>query len=227
MNLAVFALAASLLSLERVGYLWAWRRPEAFARRVRALGLADDPVIGLERLFYGFKVLQIGVLTGWIAWRQGDAFPALAPEPWAFWGGLALVVVGQALNFGTFRAIGRTGVFYGVRFGHDVPWCSKFPFNLVDHPQYVGTVMTIWGAFLASDLPEPDWVVLPAFLTVSYLIGMALEKPIEGEARSATSDASAGGVSKSAAVRPAATPRPPAAPTPSRERRQRVGSRRG
>ena len=52
----------------------------------------------------------------------------------------------QALNIGIFRAIGHAGVYYGFKLGHTIPWHDGFPFNVVPHPQYVGAVMSIWGA---------------------------------------------------------------------------------
>lgn len=36
-------------------------------------------------------------------------------------------------------------MYYGVKFGHKIPWCHGFPFNTVSHPQYVGCVLSIWG----------------------------------------------------------------------------------
>ena len=37
------------------------------------------------------------------------------------------------------------GVYYGTKLGKTVPWCTGFPFNIVSHPQYVGSVMTVLG----------------------------------------------------------------------------------
>ena len=51
----------------------------------------------------------------------------------------------QALNVGIYRAIGNPGVYYGFKLGHHVPWHTGFPFNVVSHPQYVGSVLTVWG----------------------------------------------------------------------------------
>ena len=51
----------------------------------------------------------------------------------------------QALNVGIYRAIGHEGVYYGFKLGHNIPWHDGFPFNLVPHPQYVGSVLTVWG----------------------------------------------------------------------------------
>ncbi len=51
----------------------------------------------------------------------------------------------QWLNVGIFKAIGHAGVYYGFKLGHTVPWVSGFPFNVVSHPQYVGSVATVLG----------------------------------------------------------------------------------
>ena len=58
------------------------------------------------------------------------------PLPWAL----------QWLNVGIFQAIGHPGVYYGFKLGHTIPWASGFPFNVVSHPQYVGSVASILGA---------------------------------------------------------------------------------
>lgn len=29
--------------------------------------------------------------------------------------------------------------------GHKVPWVHGFPFSVVSHPQYVGSVLTLWA----------------------------------------------------------------------------------
>lgn len=37
------------------------------------------------------------------------------------------------------------GVYYGFKLGHTIPWVDGFPFNVVSHPQYVGSVATVVG----------------------------------------------------------------------------------
>lgn len=44
-----------------------------------------------------------------------------------------------------YKAIGVDGVYYGTKLGAKVPWCTDFPFNVVAHPQYVGSVLTVLG----------------------------------------------------------------------------------
>ncbi len=167
--------AAVLLAIERVAYVWVWRRPQSFRALCDTISLGE-PVVALERLFYGFKALQILVFAGW-CYVFGDGTiwsPNRGALPIA--SGMALIAVGQVLNLGVFYRLGATGVFYGNRFGHELDWCRKFPFSLLDHPQYVGAVLSIWGFFLAMRFPHPDWLFLPALETAYYALGAWFEQ---------------------------------------------------
>lgn len=174
-SISSFFLAALLLSLERIIYVLAWTRPEAFRRGVIRLRVAAGPVTALERLFYVFKGIQILVFGTWIFSYSGGVFARPPAGAVAIATGVLLVVVGQGLNALTFYRLGRTGVFYGARFGHTVPWCREFPFTVTPHPQYLGAVLTIWGLFVACRSPEPDWIFLPALETLYYLLGIHFE----------------------------------------------------
>ncbi len=171
-------IATVLLAVERIAYVWVWRQPESFRALCKRIGggLLDDPVIALERLFYVFKALQILVFVGWcyvfgngsIWMPDRNLLPIVA-------GGM-LIGAGQILNFGVFYRLGTVGVFYGNRFGYELAWCREFPFSLVNHPQYVGAVLSIWGFFLAMRFPYSDWILLPALETIYYTLGARLEQ---------------------------------------------------
>jgi methylene-fatty-acyl-phospholipid synthase len=90
--------------------------------------------------------------------------------------GGTLIVAGQILNCGVFYRLGKVGVFYGNKLGYDIPWSRAFPFSLFKHPQYVGTVCSIWGFFLIMRFPHQDWYMLPALETVYYVLGASLER---------------------------------------------------
>ena len=84
MNTIVFVLAAILLSIERLTYVWAWRRSEQFIAVCRRIGSGIDPIDALEGLFRLFKVLQLAVFVGWSMWWDGGGLTvrkngALAP----------------------------------------------------------------------------------------------------------------------------------------------------
>jgi methylene-fatty-acyl-phospholipid synthase len=171
---AVFVSCALLLALERVAYAWIWQRPNAF-RALVARSPWHDPVVALEQLFYVFKGIQVATFAGWclyfgelLGWPRMELVPSALLAT-------TLIVVGQVLNAAVFLKLGRVGVFYGNRFGHRVRWVEGFPFSLVDHPQYVGTLLTIWGVFLLLRFPFGDWIVLPALSTFYYLVGMLAE----------------------------------------------------
>ena len=89
--------------------------------------------------------------------------------------GGTLIVAGQMLNLGVFVQLGKIGVFYGNKLGYHVPRCEGFPFSLFHHPQYIGTVLSIWGFFMTTRFPHDDWYLLPILQTGHYVIGAYLE----------------------------------------------------
>jgi methylene-fatty-acyl-phospholipid synthase len=129
----------------------------------------------LAWVFAAFKVIQATVFVNW--WVvHGNGLARASDSTGLLVIGVGLVVAGQVLNLSVFARLGRAGVFYGNRLGHDVPWCRGFPFSLVRHPQYVGTVLSIWGVFVVMRCPAPDWAVLPLLETGYYLIGALAEQ---------------------------------------------------
>lgn len=166
--------ACPLLAVERVAYALIWRRPEVFRAVCHRVGWTD-PVRVLRWLFVAFKVLQCAVFLLWIGGHGGVQPPHWPP---GIAGVIAVLAVatGQTLNVSVFVRLGSVGVFYGMRFGHVVQWYTGFPFSLLSHPQYVGTVLSIWGLFLLTRYPAPDWFLLPLLETAYYVIGALGER---------------------------------------------------
>jgi methylene-fatty-acyl-phospholipid synthase len=178
MRLWILLCAAALLSLERLCYVWIWRAPDAFralcARPVvAALG---EPVDVVQTLSYGFKGLQSLVFVGWCYVYGDGSLSPLTGSVLALALGVILSIAGQMLNFSVFYRLGKVGVFYGNRLGYEIPWCRTFPFSLLKHPQYVGTLLSIWGFFLVMRFPHDDWYLLPAVETVYYVLGAYFER---------------------------------------------------
>ncbi|MGH7963640.1 MAG: methyltransferase [Candidatus Binatia bacterium] len=178
MDYWVFLTAALLLSLERICYLWAWRAPESFRAFCHhpAVAAFGEPVTVLQKLFYCFKVIQGAVFLGWcyfygygLPWPLNGGIGSLVV-------GVALIVAGQVLNFGVFYRLGKIGVFYGNKFGYEIPWCREFPFSLLRHPQYVGALVSVWGFFVVIGFPHDDWYLLPTLQTAYYVAGAYFEK---------------------------------------------------
>jgi phosphatidyl-N-methylethanolamine N-methyltransferase len=176
-TLGSLLVAAVGLALERACYVGIARAPGPFQRLCARPTIVrlGEPIDVVQKLFYGFKVLQLSLFVGW-CWAHEPAAPALLNgSAGALLIGGVLLVAGQILNASVFYRLGRVGVFYGNILGHAVPWCREFPFSVLSHPQYVGTVLSIWGFFLAARFPGDDWFVLPALETVYYVVGARLE----------------------------------------------------
>lgn len=166
----------ALLSLERLTYAAVWRAPNAF-KRWSERGAHDRTATDtLAVLFVAFKLLQAGVFVGWCLVHNAGRLVPYSSDARVLVGGAMLIAIGQTLNLSVFRALGKVGVFYGNRLGHYVPWRQTFPFTWLDHPQYVGTVLSIWGFFVLMRFPAPDWLFVPVLETSYYAIGIWLER---------------------------------------------------
>ena len=177
MNLGCFFCVAFVLSLERICYVWIWRKPGAFrywsARP--AWASIGTPVDVLAVLFSVFKALQLIVFAGWCyVHGSGSLWPHNATVM-SVAAGVLLIAIGQLLNIGVFYRLGKVGVFYGNKFGYRIPWQVGFPFSFFKHPQYVGAVLSIWGFFLVMRFPNADWYVIPALESLYYAAGAYLE----------------------------------------------------
>jgi len=169
----ILLVAAILLSFERIAYVVVWRQPEMFRAWCERAKLGP-PVLALRRMFYVFKVIQGVAFVSWCVYFAGDSLPLAAPGLHLAIGAM-LIAIGQTFNFGVFYRLGTVGVFYGNRFGHEVAWCRDFPFSILDHPQYVGALLSIWGFFIAMRFPAGDWYAIPLLESAYYLIGARLE----------------------------------------------------
>ena len=59
-----------------------------------------------------------------------------------------LILIGQILNFAVYYKIGIIGVYYGNKFGYNLPWITTFPFNIgIKNPQYIGCILTLCGLY--------------------------------------------------------------------------------
>lgn len=83
----------------------------------------------------------------------------------------------QTLNISMYNAIGKRGVYYGNKFGYNVPWYHGFPFNCVSHPQYVGSVLTIWGVVALVYVQGPATLpTIAAYWTGLYVVTGLIEQ---------------------------------------------------
>ena len=178
MVLWALLIAAVLLSIERLTYLWIWHFPahfQTFCNRP-PVAVFGEPVEVLQKLFYFFKLLQLAVFLGWCIIFSEGGLPLPTGGPVSIMAGGLLIISGQFLNFSVFFRLGTPGVFYGNKFGYEIPWCSGFPFSVFRHPQYAGALISIWGFFLIMRFPHDDWMLLPILETCLYVVGAYYER---------------------------------------------------
>jgi phosphatidyl-N-methylethanolamine N-methyltransferase len=176
MNGGLFIASALMLAIERATYAYIWCYPTTFRAWSAHSGFArlGGPVALVRALFVVFKVIQLAVFAVWI-YVHADGVPRTTAVTPALALGSFLIAVGQVFNASVFARLGASGVFYGNRFGFPLPWVKGFPFSVMPHPQYVGTVMSIWGLFLVMRFPHPDWYALPLLETGYYIAGGLVE----------------------------------------------------
>merc|ERR1712061_663364 len=149
-----------------------WYLPEKFTNLskqwpLKMLGAHPvDVFAGLEvvaKLVQATSVLCFLGRSGLVAlWHA-----LLSAPHWCWAVCMVLVPVGQALNGGMYGAIGNAGVYYGFKLGKTVPWATGFPFNVgLRHPQYVGVVLTLWGALTVVMCGEVVRMGLPQLVIV-------------------------------------------------------------
>jgi methylene-fatty-acyl-phospholipid synthase len=173
----ILLLSAVFLSIERISYVLIWHYPDTFRSVCRRAEIAafGEPVDVLQRLFYVFKAIQLSVFIGWCIIFADGALPLPTGGLLATLAGGLLILIGQTLNLSVFYRLGKHGVFYGNKLGYDIPWCKGFPFSICKHPQYFGTLISIWGFFLIMRFPNSDWIILPAIQTFYYALGAYFE----------------------------------------------------
>lgn len=118
-------------------------------------------------------VVQFVAVLLWLSCHMRSGLcPDLRAVGLAQWlAALVLFGYGQSLNAGIFKAIGHVGVYYGFKLGHTVPWVNGWPFDTVSHPQYVGSVLSVWAgvALLWGQVAPPLLVVLGLYWTALYV----------------------------------------------------------
>lgn len=134
-----FCLLTFALILEHIGYSIVIR----CTRRVKHY--VERPTEVIHLFLLSQKCLQCCAIF-WFGRRHQVEF-VLRPDVTMsdLWPGLGGIFVGQFLNLSVYRAIGRRGVYYGAQFGQELPFVTTFPYNWMDHPQYLGALSTWYG----------------------------------------------------------------------------------
>lgn len=159
---------SSLISIaaSSILYTWIWYRPADFMKLVSK---SDDPCKVMAFWAHTLKTIQFISILNCVHWT------ALLTAPW--WQ-IALAVLfvgaGQHLNYLVYKYLGVDGVYYGARFGKNIPWVHGYPYSTMRDPQYIGGILTLIG--LSIGVP----VEIVAWWIGNYFYLMWVESTIPG-----------------------------------------------
>nr|GMC68946.1 phosphatidyl-N-methylethanolamine N-methyltransferase [Ipomoea batatas]GMC71581.1 phosphatidyl-N-methylethanolamine N-methyltransferase [Ipomoea batatas] len=143
-------------------FYWLWTYPQTW---VDLCGKGRDPSHVMSVVSNVLKLLQFIAL-------YSVSTPSW-PPPLYFW---PLFLFGQFLNIRVYQLLGECGVYYGVRFGKNIPWVTQFPFGVIRDPQYSGSILCIIAC-----LP---WVPYPYILL--WVLGYVFVIHVESKEDPAT-----------------------------------------
>ena len=173
-----FLIRCVLLSLTFVMYYFIWTHGKAWNSF-----FGNNGVEWFSNFCLGFKTLQLytiysacfpgsSLLTLNVAALYSHLTTNVTYTGWIML--VAWLTVGQALNLGIYYAIGKVGVYYGFKMGHNVPWATGFPFSVVTrHPQYFGSCISFVGLLptcLTPDGLENGLICMYIFLFLCYVV---------------------------------------------------------
>lgn len=164
-----------VIALPHFLYAFIWFQPKVWMKL-----FPKNPVDAFATAGLVGKILQFGTVLLWFSSIRstGVCLDASAISLLQFLACLVLVGYGQSLNVGIFQAIGHDGVYYGFKLGKKIPWVTGWPFDTVSHPQYVGSVLSIWGmlALVWGQAPAAPLLTLAAYWTCVYIVTAVQEQ---------------------------------------------------
>ena len=140
MNLLTFIF---FMFLDKILYTFIWLYPKKFMNLINT----ENSYTSVNCMFYIsiiIKIIQFVVLIYYL-YIHFPYFNKLDIINKKFLiVGFATLFVGQYLNYNVYKQLKKIGVYYGTKFGLNIPWCYKFPYNIswLKHPQYIGNILT-------------------------------------------------------------------------------------
>lgn len=176
-------LAVVIVLTQPILYAYVWTKPKDFAQACKQAPLKFAGGHAVDVFAVLVPIAKLGQQAAVLQWAGVPLTKSGVQSVVSLIAGntiaLAMLLLGQALNYATFKAIGKAGVYYGSKLGKAVPWSSKFPYNTgLMHPQYVGNLASQLAVLLAlgsSATVGAGLVPLAVLWTGCYMACMVLE----------------------------------------------------
>jgi len=131
-----------ITSLSHILYYYIWNYPFHFRFYAKDLGLT--PVTLMSSLSYTQKILQFLFIYSYSI-NNDTLMPYFENLNM---GNILLIGIGQTLNLSVYYKLGTKGVYYGNKFGLQLPYITSFPYNIgINNPQYIGCILTLCGLY--------------------------------------------------------------------------------
>lgn len=123
-----------IVSLPHLLYLWVLTHSKSTIAVAKIFH--SEPVDWFANVALFLNVLQIGSIVLWAVPSGRFTGSSLYENITALRLVLGIAMWGVGLVFKTtiFKAIGKRGVYYGSKFGHQIPWVDGFPFSVTGAP---------------------------------------------------------------------------------------------
>ena len=140
MNLLTFIF---FMFLEKIIYTFIWLYPNKFMN----LFNIKYPYTGVNYMFYISiitKIIQLIVVIYYLYIHSTDFVKLNIINIKFLILGFVTLFIGQYLNYNVYKQLKKKGVYYGTKFGLNIPWCYEFPYNInwLKHPQNIGIILT-------------------------------------------------------------------------------------
>jgi len=131
-----------ITSLSHILYYVIWNYPTDFVNFSQELKLS--PFKLMSNVAYIQKILQILFIYSYSI-NNNTIIPYLENLNV---GNIMLIGIGQTLNLSVYYKLGIRGVYYGNKFGLELPYITTFPYNIrINNPQYIGCILTLCGLY--------------------------------------------------------------------------------
>ena len=147
-----------LLSPERIFYVVVCYNPDIITKF-----FPKNEVRFISKMCLFFKMYQLSIFyLYFISYDVNLKFSLL---------GTFLFLKGQLLNLYCFYLLKEEGILYGNKYNKNLPWIKLFPYNILNNPQFVGVVISIWGMWFNTTDPY----TIPMISSVLYYMGAKIE----------------------------------------------------
>jgi protein-S-isoprenylcysteine O-methyltransferase Ste14 len=96
-------------------------------------------------------------------------------SPFPFWMiGILMIFYGLKINMTVYNKLGVNGVYYACEMIQECKYVQGYPFNIFDHPMYMGAIMILMGCILLIGINEDYHPRINVWIPLVWMMGLYL-----------------------------------------------------